>query len=144
MTITNEKRREVAARLREKHSERQGMFEPQSLSMQALNTVEDLLDCIPVKRTLLLDLADLIEPEERVLTDMELAQGEIMLMGDRVFISGFGHYTKEYTCQNKAIDSSFKCSECNSFVEGNDYAGSAYICDGDWNFCPNCGRKVVD
>ena len=57
---------------------------------------------------------------------------------------GFEYYTEDYTCQNKAIDLSFKCSKCNSFVECNDYWGSAYICDGDWNFCPNCGRKVVD
>lgn len=51
---------------------------------------------------------------------------------------------EDYTCRNVAIDGSFKCSECKSFVECNDYAGSAYICNGDWNFCPNCGRKVID
>lgn len=51
---------------------------------------------------------------------------------------------EDYTCRNVAIDSGFKCSECKAFVESNDYAGSAYICDGDWNFCPNCGRKVID
>jgi hypothetical protein len=64
--ITNEERKKVATKLREKHCERQGTFEPQSLSMQALNTVEDLLDCLsclPKRHDLLLDLADLIEPE---------------------------------------------------------------------------------
>lgn len=51
---------------------------------------------------------------------------------------------EDYTCRNLAIDSSFKCSECKTSIESNDYAGSAYICNGDWNFCPNCGRKVID
>lgn len=51
---------------------------------------------------------------------------------------------EDYTCRNLAIDSSFKCSECRTSIESNDYAGSVYICDGDWNFCPNCGRKVID
>lgn len=74
----------------------------------------------------------------------EYTRGEIMLMGDRVFIAGLGYYKKERTCQNKAIDSSFECSKCNCFVESGDYWGSAYICDGDWNYCPNCGHKVVD
>ena len=139
MTITNEKRREVAARLRELAN-----HVPADAEM-----VFDVLDlyegeCIDGFEPRCVErLADLIEPE-RVLTDMELANHEIMLMGDRVFISGFGHYTKERTCQNKAIDLSFKCSKCNCHVECGDYWASAYICDGDWNFCPNCGRKVVD
>lgn len=51
---------------------------------------------------------------------------------------------EDYTCRNLAIDSSFKCSECKTSIESNDYAGSAYICNGDWNFCPNCGRKIID
>lgn len=52
---------------------------------------------------------------------------------------------EDYTCRNVALfGDSFKCSECKAFVESNDYAGSAYICNGDWNFCPNCGRKVID
>lgn len=51
---------------------------------------------------------------------------------------------EDYTCRNLAIDSGFKCSECKTSIESNDYAGSVYICDGDWNFCPNCGRKVID
>ena len=63
---TREERYAIAAKLREKHYQQQGMFVPQSIDMQAVNTVEALLDCIPVKRTLLLDLADLIEPEPGV------------------------------------------------------------------------------
>lgn len=62
---SNDERREVAARLREKHCERQGTFEPQSISIQAMNRLDDLLDCLPKRRDMFLDLADLIEPEER-------------------------------------------------------------------------------
>lgn len=60
---TNEERRNVAARLREMHGERQGTFEPQSMSIQATNRLDDLLDCLPKRRDMFLDLADLIEPE---------------------------------------------------------------------------------
>lgn len=60
---TNEERREVAARLRKKHGERQVTFEPQSISIQAMNRMDDLLDCLPKRRDMFLDLADLIEPE---------------------------------------------------------------------------------
>lgn len=60
---TNEERREVAARLRKKYFERQGTFEPQSISIQAMNRLDDLLDCLPKRRDMFLDLADLIEPE---------------------------------------------------------------------------------
>ena len=65
---TNDERREVAERLREKHSERQGTFEPQSMSIQAMNRLDDLLECLPKRRDMFLDLADLIEPEERTVT----------------------------------------------------------------------------
>ena len=51
---------------------------------------------------------------------------------------------EDYTCRNLAIDNGFKCSECKTSIESNDYAGGVYICDGDWNFCPNCGRKIID
>ena len=66
--ITNEERKKVAAKLREKHCERQGTFEPQDMMMQAYNRLYDLLDCLnclPKRRDLFLDLADLIEPEDR-------------------------------------------------------------------------------
>lgn len=63
MAISNDERRQVAARLREKHGERQGTFEPQSMSIQAMNRLDDLLECLPKRRDMFLDLADLIEPE---------------------------------------------------------------------------------
>ena len=64
--ITNEERKKVATKLREKHCERQWTFEPQDMMMQAYNRLYDLLDCLsclPRRRDLFLDLADLIEPE---------------------------------------------------------------------------------
>ena len=61
--ITNGERYKVAAKLREKHRERQCTFEPQSVEMQAINRLNDLLDCLPKRNGMFLDLADLIEPE---------------------------------------------------------------------------------
>lgn len=60
---TNDERREIAARLREKYGEQFGMFVPQAMEMQACNMLENLLDCLPKRRDMFLDLADLIEPE---------------------------------------------------------------------------------
>ena len=51
--------------------------------------------------------------EQVIKLDEFARQGEIMFMGDKVFISGFGRYVKEYTCKNKAKDAGFKCSKCN-------------------------------
>lgn len=71
--------------------------------------------------------------EQVIKLDEFARQGEIMFMGDKVFISGFGRYVKEYTCKNKAKDSGFKCSKCNySFISSN------------LNYCPNCGAKVIN
>ena len=60
-------------------------------------------------------------------------EGEVMLMGDRVFISGHGHYVKAQTCRidRRVPDAPF-CSEC------------AYDWNDEWNYCPNCGAKVVE
>ena len=55
--------RRVAARLRKKYGERHGTFEPQCIEIQASNRMDDLLDCLPKRRDMLLDLADFIEPE---------------------------------------------------------------------------------
>jgi DNA-directed RNA polymerase subunit RPC12/RpoP len=110
---TNEERREVAEKLREKHYERQGTFEPQSMEIQALNRLDDLLDCLPKRRNLFLDLADLIEPEER-------------------------------TCRNESCYwHLFRCSNCGCEVEGGDEYGHNSN-HGSFNYCPNCGDKVVE
>lgn len=53
----------------------------------------------------------------------------------------------EETCENVydetecgACSNGFKCSVCGEVVE--DYEG--YCVNGTWNFCPGCGRKVVE
>lgn len=43
--------------------------------------------------------------------------------------------TEEGACKN-----GFKCSECGELVE--DYEG--YRITGTFNYCPKCGREVVD
>ena len=113
--VTNEERKQVAARLREKHYERQGTFEPQSMGIQALNRLEDLLDCLQVRRTLFLDLADFIEPEP------------------------------ERTCKNLSTrKDGFACSVCECEVVGcmiddfGSWDNPLLFCH-----CPNCGAKVV-
>lgn len=62
---TNEERREVARKLREKHVERNtpGYLEVQDLNFQALNYLKDLESCLPDGDSAFTILADLIEPE---------------------------------------------------------------------------------
>lgn len=66
--VTNEERREVARKLREKHIERNtpGYFEVQDLNFQALNYLKDLEACVPDGNSLFTVLADLIEPDENI------------------------------------------------------------------------------
>lgn len=61
---TNEERREVAARLREKYRERKsaGWLEAQDLGIQALNYLKDLESCLPDGESLFTVLEGLIEP----------------------------------------------------------------------------------
>ena len=65
---TNEERREVARKLREKYIERNtpGYFEVQDLNFQALNYLKDLEACVPDGDSLFTVLADLIEPDENI------------------------------------------------------------------------------
>lgn len=62
--VTNDERREVAARLREKHRECTSplLMEPQDVDMQALGYLRDLESCVPDGESLFTVLADLIEP----------------------------------------------------------------------------------
>ena len=113
MTITNDERREVAARLRKKHGERQGTFEPQGMEMQACSRLEDLLECLPKRRDMFLDLADLIEPEpERMCYSDNEPE---FLYGDKWH--------------------GFRCSECGNQVN--------LCHNRKPNYCPNCGAKVL-
>lgn len=62
--ITSNERCEIAAKLREKYNERFGMFVPQDIEIQVSSTLEDIIDCLPpIKRSIFLTLADLIESE---------------------------------------------------------------------------------
>lgn len=113
---TNDERREVAARLRKKHSERHGTFEPQSISIQAMNRMDDLLDCLPKRRDMLLDLADLIEPEPEPTCDWEWVH------------SG-------------PFFDIFKCRKClYEFYEPRCVHGYSDLVA---NYCPNCGARVL-
>lgn len=50
----------------------------------------------------------------------------------------------ERTCRNVQEGEHFGCSECGMGIDlYNDYGGFYNYTDGDWNFCPNCGAKVV-
>lgn len=63
---TNEERKEVARKLREKYHEREaaGWVEVKDLGIQALNYLKDLESCLPDGDSFFTVLADLIEPEE--------------------------------------------------------------------------------
>ena len=114
--ITNEERKKVATKLREKHCERQWTFEPQDMMMQAYNRLYDLLDCLsclPKRCDLFLDLADLIEPES------------------------------ERTCELEPPKSGKRrCKRCGAFVS----TDAVWDCFGviPSRFCPNCGAKMVE
>ena len=43
-------------------------------------------------------------------------------------------------CEMHACENGFECSECGEIVE--DYEG--YRITGTFNYCPKCGREVVD
>lgn len=63
-------------------------------------------------------------------------------------------YAQERTCRNLSDDKQrFTCSECGAHTYGGSYSHS-YVDDAGtrwyttankpgWNFCPNCGAKVV-
>lgn len=61
----DEERREVAAKLRAKHRERNrpGVFVPQDAGMQVWDYLRDLEECLPDGDSAFTVLADLIEPE---------------------------------------------------------------------------------
>ena len=77
-----------------------------------------------------------------------ICQGEVMLMGDRVFIKGFGHYAKEKTCKMHRDEIGiWHCESCEN--GGDNITGSNGELDmwyDSWhpNFCPNCGARVID
>lgn len=76
--ISNEERREVARRLREKHEERTrpGMFEPQDMGMQAWTYLKDLESCLPDGDSAFIVLADLIEPGAERTCSMDVTDAD--------------------------------------------------------------------
>lgn len=108
---SNEERREVAARLRKKHGERQWTFEPQSISIQAMNRMDDLLDCLPERRDMFLVLADLIEPEERTCRMEPNEKGYVIC-------SNCGEEIDAYTCDwTEPMEYSYQfCYACGAKV----------------------------
>lgn len=65
MKFTDEERKEVAKKLRDKHKERNKplFFEPQDMGIQAFNYLKDLQSCLPDADSTFIVIADLIEPE---------------------------------------------------------------------------------
>lgn len=119
---TNDERREVAARLREKYREKYcpGVWQVQSVNDQIWMYLKDLEACLPDGYSAFNVLADLIEPEP------------------------------ERTCRNIASESDrewgnpFICSECGA----DPHDAESYYCgfssgEHDWRFCPSCGAKVI-
>lgn len=60
---TDDERREVARRLREKHAQRAFDFMGQCMGLQLESLAQDIIDCIQPERSTLLTLADLIDPD---------------------------------------------------------------------------------
>lgn len=120
---TDEERREVAAKLRAKHRERNrpGVLVPQDAGMQVWDYLRDLEECLPDGDSAFTVLADLIEPEPERTCRIEHA------------------YAKGSAWPHAA------CSECGgslSYYDTVDEYGedSADTCP----YCPFCGSKVVE
>ena len=122
---TADERREVAARLRETNlteyaeevERSEGLSKVAAARFVAIPNLVGALNFdkpIVSAKELTDRLADLIEPEP------------------------------ERTCRVEATGSDFKCSECGCSVVGSAYWTEANICNGDWNFCPNCGTRVKE
>lgn len=117
---TNEERREVAARLRSLKFTFEDDLEDE------LSAFYDALECNPRQKRWETNpywfLADLIEPEpERTCRNV---------------------FPKDGILPNHP-ETMFRCSECGCDVQDcESYAIS--MVGGSWNFCPNCGLKVVE
>lgn len=129
--VTNEVRREVARKLREKQIERNtpGYFEVQDLNFQALNYLKDLEACVPDGDSLFTVLADLIEPEP------ELTCKPIV---------------EEITYQWGGKQYEIKCDKCGEpFIRT--FSDKEFVYDLARNlvsngirFCQRCGAKVAE
>lgn len=88
---TDDERREVARRLRDKHRERAkpNMFEPQDAGMQLWSYLKDLEDCLPDGDSAFIVLADLIEPS--------YDRDALLDLADRM--EGYARFCKERSIQ---------------------------------------------
>lgn len=112
MAISDEKRREIAASLRESRDFISGLPSA-SLEQNAFDTFERILTCVDYEQGNIFDyLADLIDRE----TCRNVYDGDAM----------------------GACDNGFECSVCGNRVE--DYEG--YAVTGEFDYCSKCGRKV--
>lgn len=112
MAISDEKRCEIAASLRESRDFISGLPSA-SLEQNAFDTFERILTCVDYEQGNIFDyLADLIDRE----TCRNAYDGDAM----------------------GACDNGFECSVCRNRVE--DYEG--YAVTGEFDYCSKCGRKV--
>lgn len=89
---TNDERREAARKLRERYGERSIDFVGQGMMSQLETLVQDIRDCIPKGRTLLV-LADLIDPDNpdetgRPLSDPEIDRERLLALADEMESEG--------------------------------------------------------
>lgn len=114
MAISNDERREVAARLRKLEAENhweKGRFITGFIDALGLELRANVGEC-------LLHLADLIEPEpERTCHVVSTIQREYYIEGQTVF-----EYETELSCGHKVTDN----------------------CGDVPNFCPKCGARVIE
>lgn len=114
MRISDEKRCEIAASLRESREFISGLPKA-SLEQNALDTFERILACVDYEQGNIFDyLADLI---------------------DRPTCRNVYDENEMGSCIN-----GFKCSECGNTVE--DCEG--YRVNGEFNYCSKCGAEVIE
>lgn len=120
---TSDERRKVAARLREKHRERNapGMFEVQDVYMQRSDYLQDLVDCLPDGDSAFTVLADLIDPTCRIVyVDESYSTPEVGRVDDC-------HYECSRCCYELSDEEMYE-------VE----SGAL-----PFRYCPECGARVV-
>lgn len=117
--MSDEERREVARRLREKKREffAEGCFYPQDLTLYQSLYLKAIEECLPEGDCGFDILADLID------------RPTCRNVYDEVY--------DEY--EGGCCENGFKCSKCGELVE--DCEG--YRVKGTFNYCPNCGAEVV-
>ena len=76
-----------------------------------------------------------------------ICQGEVMIMGDKVFIKDLGHYVKEKTCNVENVKRGTSYDVWRYTCCGYEHSESntdAYATSIPMNYCPNCGARVKE